>query len=150
IAHEDGGYRPHVRVNVLGDGLQLAGFQMTLTGRFWVTPEDPKPALIVRFGWTRVRRLVPAIAHGQRRQIANRVAHVDEVRKKLLEKPARLPPLISIRKELEPRQFPTASEICPHRRRMRWKRESDWLIFYAFGPLRASGPMSRRPDLSAS
>jgi hypothetical protein len=39
IAHEDGGYRPHVRVNVLGDGLQLAGFQMTLTGRFWVTPE---------------------------------------------------------------------------------------------------------------
>ncbi|MGA2726083.1 MAG: hypothetical protein ABSG79_27205, partial [Bryobacteraceae bacterium] len=40
IAHEDGGYRPHVRVNVLGDGLQLAGFQMTLTGRFWVTPED--------------------------------------------------------------------------------------------------------------
>src|ERR1700736_5460469 len=25
--------------NVLDDGLQLAGFQVTLTGRFWVTPE---------------------------------------------------------------------------------------------------------------
>ena len=26
--------------NVLDDGLQLAGFQVTLTGRFWVTPEE--------------------------------------------------------------------------------------------------------------
>jgi hypothetical protein len=25
--------------NALDDGLQLAGFQVTLTGRFWVTPE---------------------------------------------------------------------------------------------------------------
>ena len=27
--------------NVLDDGLQLAGFQVTPTGRFWVTPEAP-------------------------------------------------------------------------------------------------------------
>src|ERR1039457_6937045 len=26
--------------NVLDEDLQLAGFQVTLTGRFWVTPED--------------------------------------------------------------------------------------------------------------
>jgi hypothetical protein len=28
--------------NVLDDGLQLAGFQVTPTGRFWVTPEDSR------------------------------------------------------------------------------------------------------------
>ena len=30
--------------NVLIGGLQLAGFQVTLTGRFWVTPEVPQLA----------------------------------------------------------------------------------------------------------
>jgi hypothetical protein len=33
--------------NVLDDGLQLAGFQVTLTGRFWVTPEvDTSPMML--------------------------------------------------------------------------------------------------------
>src|ERR1035441_1617553 len=31
--------------NALDDGLQLAGFQVTLTGRFWVTPEAAVTAL---------------------------------------------------------------------------------------------------------
>jgi len=30
--------------NVLDGGLQLAGFQVTPTGRFWVTPEGKKVA----------------------------------------------------------------------------------------------------------
>ena len=30
---------PRVRVNVLGGGLSLAGFEVATYGRFWVTPE---------------------------------------------------------------------------------------------------------------
>src|SRR3989442_829852 len=33
------GSRPHVKINVLNAGLSLAGFEVTLYGRFWVTPE---------------------------------------------------------------------------------------------------------------
>jgi len=32
--------------NALDDALQLAGFQVTFTGRFWVTPEEPSGGLL--------------------------------------------------------------------------------------------------------
>src|SRR5947209_10698436 len=37
------GSRPHVKINVLNAWLSLAGFEVTLYGRFWVTPEDQFP-----------------------------------------------------------------------------------------------------------
>jgi len=40
IAHGERRIGPHVPVNVLDDGLQLAGFQVSPTGRFWVSPEE--------------------------------------------------------------------------------------------------------------
>lgn len=33
------GIYPRVRINVLNDGLSLAGFEVTFYGWFWVTPE---------------------------------------------------------------------------------------------------------------
>jgi len=39
VTHIDGGYRPLVRVNVLDLGLSLAGFQVIMSGRFWVIAE---------------------------------------------------------------------------------------------------------------
>jgi hypothetical protein len=37
------------RINVLDDGLQLAGFQLTFTGRFWVSTEvGVAPATMIR------------------------------------------------------------------------------------------------------
>jgi hypothetical protein len=39
VAHIDGGYRPRVTVNVLGDGLSSAGFQVIINGGFWVFTE---------------------------------------------------------------------------------------------------------------
>ena len=41
VTHIDAGYRPRARVNVLGDGLSVAGFQVIITGRFWVFTEVP-------------------------------------------------------------------------------------------------------------
>ncbi len=35
--------RPRARVNVLGGWLSLAGFQVTIIGRIWVTPEVLAP-----------------------------------------------------------------------------------------------------------
>jgi len=40
VTHIDGGYRPLVRVNVLDLGLSLAGFQVIMSGRFWVIAEE--------------------------------------------------------------------------------------------------------------
>jgi hypothetical protein len=39
VTHIDGGYRPLVRVNVLDLGLSLVGFQVIMSGRFWVITE---------------------------------------------------------------------------------------------------------------
>src|SRR5947207_436114 len=36
----DGGYRPRVRVNVLSEVYRLAGFQVTMYGRFWVITKE--------------------------------------------------------------------------------------------------------------
>jgi hypothetical protein len=36
---------PSRRVNVLGDGLSVAGFQVIMSGRFWVFTEDPDDPL---------------------------------------------------------------------------------------------------------
>src|SRR5215472_7687720 len=44
ITHIVGGYRPRARVNVLNEGLSLAGFQVIMYGRFWVITEaSPGP-----------------------------------------------------------------------------------------------------------
>ena len=40
VTHIDRGYALASEFNVLDDGLSLAGFEVTLYGRFWVTPED--------------------------------------------------------------------------------------------------------------
>jgi transcriptional regulator of aromatic amino acid metabolism len=42
VTHIDGGYRPLVRVNVLDLGLSLVGFQVIMSGRFWVITEEKK------------------------------------------------------------------------------------------------------------
>ena len=39
VTHIDGGYRPRARVNVLDEGLSLAGFQVIMYGRIWVITE---------------------------------------------------------------------------------------------------------------
>jgi hypothetical protein len=39
VAPIDRRYRPRVRVNVLGNALPLAGFQVIAYGRFWVITE---------------------------------------------------------------------------------------------------------------
>ena len=39
VAHTDEGYMPYVGINVPEPSFSLAGFQVTLIGRFWVTPE---------------------------------------------------------------------------------------------------------------
>jgi hypothetical protein len=46
--------------NALDDGLQLAGFQVTLTGRFWVTPED-QPLKDFPHLFAAVKLQVPAV-----------------------------------------------------------------------------------------
>jgi hypothetical protein len=42
VTHIVGGYRPRARVNVLNEGLSLAGFQVIMYGRFWVITEAAK------------------------------------------------------------------------------------------------------------
>ena len=39
VTHIDRGYALVSEFNVLDDGLSLAGFEVTLYGRFWVTPK---------------------------------------------------------------------------------------------------------------
>jgi hypothetical protein len=40
------GIRPRVKINVPSDAFVLVGFEVTLYGRFWVTPEDHKEARV--------------------------------------------------------------------------------------------------------
>lgn len=47
VTHIDGGYRPLVRVNVLDLCLSLVGFQVIMSGRFWVITEVQRQGWIV-------------------------------------------------------------------------------------------------------